>query len=61
TATLAKETEGGSSQKSELFGKENQSATIIQSAWRGCQVRREINGMNKAAAKIQAVFRGYRT
>ncbi|XP_039400612.1 uncharacterized protein LOC120408110 [Mauremys reevesii] len=41
--------------------KENQSATIIQSAWRGCQVRREINGMNKAAAKIQAVFRGYRT
>ncbi|CAM5115609.1 unnamed protein product [Eretmochelys imbricata] len=41
--------------------KENQSATIIQSAWRGCQVRREIDGMNKAAAKIQAVFRGYRT
>uniref|UniRef100_A0A8C4VK51 Uncharacterized protein n=1 Tax=Gopherus evgoodei TaxID=1825980 RepID=A0A8C4VK51_9SAUR len=38
--------------------KENQSATIIQSAWRGCQVRKEINGMNKAAAKIQAVFRG---
>nr|XP_025038990.1 uncharacterized protein LOC112545331 isoform X1 [Pelodiscus sinensis] len=41
--------------------KENQSATIIQSAWRGYQVRREMDGMNKAAAKIQAVFRGYRT
>uniref|UniRef100_A0A669QEG7 IQ motif containing F6 n=1 Tax=Phasianus colchicus TaxID=9054 RepID=A0A669QEG7_PHACC len=36
-----------------------QSATIIQAAWRGYQVRRELDDMNKASAKIQAAWRGY--
>lgn len=41
--------------------KECKSATVIQSARRGDQVRWEMEEMNKAAAKIQAAYRGYRT
>lgn len=36
-----------------------QSATIIQAAWRGYQVRRRLEEMNKASVKIQAAWRGY--
>ncbi|XP_040398085.1 neuronal acetylcholine receptor subunit beta-3 isoform X1 [Cygnus olor] len=41
--------------------KQAQQATIIQAAWRGYRVRRELDEMNKAAVKIQAAYRGYRT
>lgn len=36
-----------------------QSATIIQAAWRGYQLRRGLQEMNKASVKIQAAWRGY--
>lgn len=41
--------------------KQAQQATIIQAAWRGYRVRRELDEMHKAAVKIQAAYRGYRT
>ncbi|XP_035165846.1 IQ domain-containing protein N [Oxyura jamaicensis] len=41
--------------------KQAQQATVIQAAWRGYRVRRELDEMNKAAVKIQAAYRGYRT
>ncbi|XP_015705010.1 uncharacterized protein LOC107306403 [Coturnix japonica] len=36
-----------------------QSATTIQAAWRGYQVRRELDEMKRASTKIQAAWRGY--
>ncbi|XP_061222105.1 uncharacterized protein LOC133219076 [Neopsephotus bourkii] len=37
------------------------SATIIKAVWRGYCSRREVDKINKAAARIQAAYRGYRT
>ncbi|CAI5796718.1 neuronal acetylcholine receptor subunit beta-3 isoform X1 [Podarcis lilfordi] len=41
--------------------REKEAAVTLQSAWRGCQVRKDISKMNKAATQIQAAFRGYMT
>lgn len=41
--------------------KQSLSATIIQAAWQGYHVRREVDKMNKAATRIQATYRGHRT
>ncbi|XP_042305158.1 uncharacterized protein LOC121921316 [Sceloporus undulatus] len=43
------------------FRREKEAAITIQSAWRGYQVRRDIDKMNEAATQIQAAFRGYMT
>nr|XP_060622800.1 IQ domain-containing protein N-like [Anolis sagrei ordinatus] len=40
---------------------EKEAAITIQSAWRGHQVRRNIDAINEAATKIQAAFRGHAT
>lgn len=41
--------------------KEKEAATTIQSAWRGHQVRKELDTMDEAATRIQAAFRGHQT
>ncbi|KAM6036864.1 IQ domain-containing protein N [Theristicus caerulescens] len=41
--------------------KESLSATMIQAVWWGYRVRRDVDEMNKAAARIQAAYRGHRT
>ncbi|KAJ7335305.1 hypothetical protein JRQ81_013246 [Phrynocephalus forsythii] len=40
---------------------EEEAAVTIQSAWRGWQVRKEMDRMERAATQIQAAFRGYMT
>lgn len=48
-------------QQTERLQKETLSATIIKAAWWGYCTQREVDKMNKAAARIQAAYRGCRT